>query len=267
MEWTIDDLKTFRTQQKGMEIKINNSTWKYYDMGDEKSEFAIVFLHGTTGSREIFWLQMRFLMSTFRVISLDIPPIRGIENLSQGIYEILDGIGVKKVVLVGTSFGGYLAQFFTSKYEMVEKLVLSNTFITTHLYHQRYKRLLSFEKLIPFFLIKRIMKKSLQTIEHDQTRKYLLAQLNHHISKTTLMARLKSFVTDEVLEKAPLDPKNQILIIETIEDPLVPRQLQEELKKTYPQATVKEFNKEANHFPYLTMSDDYSQILNDFLTK
>ena len=262
----MEDLKEFRSHHMDKKIQINNTIWEYYDIGDENSESAIVFLHGTTGSREIFWLQMRVLKSTFRIISFNLPPIGGVERLSKGIYEILTTIGVRKVVLVGTSFGGYLAQYFSSKYKMVEKLVLSNTFITTELYHQRYKRLLSFEKLIPFFLIKRIMKKSLLTIEFDVTRNYLLDQLNHNLSKKTLMARLKSFVTDEILEKAPLDPQNQILIIETIADPLVPKELQEDLKKAYPQATVRQFKQEANHFPYLTKSDEYNRILMEFLT-
>ncbi|MFX1284168.1 MAG: alpha/beta fold hydrolase [Promethearchaeota archaeon] len=265
MDWSMDDLNTFRQQQKAKKIEINDTKWEFFDFGEKDSEFALVFLHGTTGSREIFWLPMKSLMSKYRVISFDLPPIVGVENLSLGIHEILSKNDIKKTVLIGTSFGGYLAQFFCSKYnKMVEKLVLSNTFITTHLYHQKYKKLLLVEKLIPTFLIKRFMKKSLLTLEHDQTREYLLNQLEQNITKKILMARLKSFITTRIIEVTPPD---QVLIIETEDDPLVPKQLQNELKEAYPHAIVKTFSRKANHFPYLTMSDEYTQILIDFLNR
>ncbi|MFX0064145.1 MAG: alpha/beta fold hydrolase [Candidatus Hermodarchaeota archaeon] len=263
MDWSMDDLEKFRDQQTSKEIILNSISWKYYDTGTHVSEFAIVFLHGTTGSKEIFWLQISSLMNKYRVISFDLPPIVGVEKLAEGIHKILIRIGIKKILLLGTSFGGYLAQFFCSKYsEMIDKLVLSNTFITTHVYYQKYRKLLLIEKLIPVILIKRIMKKGLLTIVHNQTREYLIDQLERNLTKKILMARLKSFVTDKVISKPPIE---QVLIIETINDPLVPKQLQDELKKTYPQATVKTLREEANHFPYLIISNEYNQILTDFL--
>lgn len=263
MSWSIEDLRSFQQQHETNEVILNHVKWQYYDLGKLESDFAIVFLHGTTGSKDIFWIQMQSLMKTNRIVSFDLPPIIGLDKLSKGIYEILIRCGIKEIVLVGTSFGGYLAQFFSFNYAaIVQKLVLSNTFITTHLYNQKYKKLLMIEKFIPNFLIKRFMKKGLTSIEHDQTRDYLFVQLEQHLTKEILMARLKSFITNDIINKSPT---NQILIIETIEDPLVPKQLQDELKKTYPQASVKKFRKKANHFPYLIMSDEYTQALIEFL--
>ena len=265
MSWSMENLKSFQQQHETKEVVLNNMKWRFYDLGEAASDFAIVFLHGTTGNQEIFWIPMESLVSSYRIVSFNLPPIIGVNELSRGIHEILNSLNVKRIVLVGTSFGGYLAQNFSSEYkEMVQKLVLSNTFITTHLYNQKYKRLLMIEKIIPTFLIKRIMKRSLSSIEHDQTREYLLIQLEQHLSKKTLMARLKSFITNELLEKAPID---QVLIIETLEDPLVPKQLQDDLKNTYPEASVKTFDKKANHFPYLTKGDEYTRILKEFVEK
>lgn len=259
----MEDLKSFQQQHETVEIVRNNVKWIFYDLGNKESDFAVVFLHGTTGSEGIFWIPMQSLMNKFRIVSFNLPPIIGVNELSKGIHEILDRLQIKRIVLIGTSFGGYLAQFFSFKYqEMVQKLVLSNTFITTHLYNQKYKRLLKTEKLIPTFLLKRIMKRSLFSIEHSSTQEYLLFQLEHHLTKKTLMARLKSFITSEVLIEASID---HILIIETTDDPLVPKQLQDELKKAYPKASLKTFEKEANHFPYLTRGDEYTQILLKFI--
>ncbi|MFW9904746.1 MAG: alpha/beta fold hydrolase [Candidatus Thorarchaeota archaeon] len=259
----MENLESFQQQHKTNEVIINNVKWVYYDLGDAESEFAVVFLHGTTGSEEIFWIQIQSLLVSYRIVSFNLPPIIGVNDLSRGIHEILYRLNIKKIVMVGTSFGGYLAQSFSFKYkEMVHKLVLSNTFITTQLYNQKYKKLLMIEKIIPTFLLKRIMKKSLLSIKHIPTQEYLLFQLEHYLSKKTLIARLKSFITNEVLKEAPID---HILIIETLDDPLVPKQLQDELKRAYPEASVKIFEKEANHFPYLTKSDEYTQILMKFI--
>ncbi len=263
MDWTIADLISFRDRFNPKEITINNTRWQYYDIGNKNSELTIVFLHGTTGSMEIFWLQMKALLNDYRILSLDIPLITGVEKIIIDIHEILTMHGIGDICLVGTSFGGYLAQKFSVKYgNMVKKLVLSNTFITTNLYHQKYKKILRIERLIPSFVIRRFMKRGLLTITHPSTRDYLVDQLQNNLSKKTLLARLKSFITEEVIVSASID---QVLIAETIKDPLVPHQLQENLKRAYPQAKVKTFQKEANHFPYLTTSDEYNNMLFDFL--
>jgi pimeloyl-ACP methyl ester carboxylesterase len=112
------------------------------------------------GNNEIFWLQLKFFKSKYRVISFNLPPIKGAEHLVDGIYENLKLNGVKKMALIGTSFGGYLAQVFSTKYcEMVDGLILSNAFITMHLYYQKNKFFLWFEKIISLSFIKRMMKK------------------------------------------------------------------------------------------------------------
>jgi pimeloyl-ACP methyl ester carboxylesterase len=82
------------------------------------------------------------------------------------------------------------------------------------------------------------------------------------MSKKTLMACYKSFIVNSSIDKALI---NKILIIETEEDPLVPLQLQIELKNSYPNAKVVTLSKDDNHFPYLTRSNEYNRILIDFL--
>jgi len=267
MDWSMDDLHRFRTKNEPKLITLDHMVWQYYDIGNQESKITLVFLHGTTGSKEIFWLQLKALQDSYRILSFDLPAITGVDKLARGIFQILKINNIaNNIIVIGTSFGGFLAQEFCSTYEdMVIKLVLSNTFITTDLYYQKYKKVLLSEKLIPTFALKRFMKKGLLTITHDQTREYLLEQLETQLSKRTLMSRLKSFTTDKTLVSR--SNSEQILIIETIDDPFVPKDLQDTLKKAYPCAIVKTFEKEANHFPYLTRSRDYNQSLSSFLGK
>ncbi|MHA2226166.1 MAG: alpha/beta fold hydrolase [Candidatus Hodarchaeales archaeon] len=263
MNWTLDDLIAFRAQHLPISTIIDNTEWTYYDIGNKNSNVTLVFIHGTTGSKEIYWLPMRALLKHYRIISFDLPAITGVDKLSEGIFQILSQNEVESIILIGTSFGGYLAQNFSFLHsDMVKKLVLSNTFITTHLYHQKFNKILKLEKLVPEFLLKKVMKRSLLKISHESTRNYLVTQLENNLDKNVLITRLKSFITTEGIKKAPID---KILIIETTNDPLVPIELQDDLKKAYTQANVITLKQEVDHFPYLTLPEQYHQILVEFI--
>jgi len=243
-------------------MQIGSINWTFFDINESSSEKTILFMHGTTGSSEIFWLQLKSLKKHFRVISIDIPPIPDIYEISKNLHSLLSKLEISSLILVGTSYGGYLAQAFTSLYPtMVSTLVLSNTFITTEIFNQKYRLLLKYQRFIPIFVLKLIMKKSLNLISHEPTRAYLVDQLRSSLDKKTLIARLKGFINDFSMQKVKID---SILIIETQNDPLIPKSLQQDLRRIYTNAEVHTFDEPSNHFPYLTQSEEYTQILLKF---
>ena len=61
MDWTIDDLIAFREQFSSKKTLIDDISWHYYDSGNLKSDLAIVFLHGTVGSKDVFWFPINAL--------------------------------------------------------------------------------------------------------------------------------------------------------------------------------------------------------------
>jgi pimeloyl-ACP methyl ester carboxylesterase len=263
MNWTSEELTQFRKRYSKIHVSIDTINWSFFDFNEVNRDYAVVFIHGTTGSAEIFWLQLKELKKHYRVMSVDVPPIDDIFVLSRSLRKLFHERGISSIILLGTSYGGYLAQAFCSLFpDVVKGLVLANTFCNTDIYNEKYGKLIRIQKLIPTFILKGIMKRSLQTIEHEITRNYLLDQLNHSLEKKTLIARLRGFINDSRLEKVQIE---NILILETNADPLVPSILQEDLKNTYSHAKVYTFVKEANHFPYLTRSQKYNQVLNDFL--
>ncbi len=263
MDWTINQLTSFKNSYPKKKMHIGSVDWTFFDINESQSKKTILFIHGTTGSSEIFWLQLKGLKKHFRVISIDIPPIPDIFEISENLHFLLSKLDINSLILVGTSYGGYLAQAFTLLYPaMVSTLVLSNTFITTEVYNQKYRLLLKYQRLIPTFILKYIMNKSLNSISHESTRTYLVDQLQNSLKKKTLIARLKGFINDFSMEKVTID---SIFIIETQNDPLIPKSLQQDLRRIYTNAEVHTFDEQANHFPYLTKSEEYTQILSDFL--
>ncbi|MHA1945005.1 MAG: alpha/beta fold hydrolase [Candidatus Hodarchaeales archaeon] len=259
MEWTTNQLESFRNSYPKTRMQISSIIWMFYDINESQSNRTILFIHGTTGSSEIFWLQLKTLKENFRVISVDIPSIPDIFEISNSLHSLLKKLEINSVSLVGTSYGGYLAQAYASLYpDMISNLVLSNTFITTEIYNQKYKLLLDFQRLIPTFILKFIMKKSLNSIKHEPTRKYLINQLRSSLEKKVLLARLRGFINDYSMEKVSVD---SVFIIETKNDPLIPFSLQKDLRQVYSEAEVHTFEEDTNHFPYLTQSEVYNRIL------
>lgn len=265
-DWSIADLEAFRRKNKLYSKTIGGNEWHYHDLTDSEDPlpFTFVFIHGTIGNAEIFWLQMRELSKRMRVIGVEVPAIASADGITSGLKQLLDSLGVSKIVLLGTSFGGFMSQYFATKYpETVKGLVLGNTFFSTTLYRRKYRRILRLSRVIPASVIKRVMKRPLTAIEHDATRKYL-AELIAGLSKETLMARLKSFIFEDIPEPPKIE---HVLLINTENDPLVPKELQTEITETYPHAQVFTFDSKSGHFPYLIRSGKYTSILLELVEK
>lgn len=88
------------------------------------SETALGFCHGLTADHGMFAKQMEAFSTTHRVIVWDIP-LHGksadykyfsYSNVIADFKSILDKEGINRVILIGQSAGGYIAQAFINKY-------------------------------------------------------------------------------------------------------------------------------------------------------
>ena len=86
--------------------------------------FAIVFCHGLTADHTLFDKQAEHMADRFKLITWDYPlhgksrPYQDFSfaNVNQDLLLILEQEGIEKVVLVGQSAGGYIAQAFVRDY-------------------------------------------------------------------------------------------------------------------------------------------------------
>lgn len=117
-------------------IMTPGGVFKVYTGGNPQS-VPVLMIHGFGDNRVSFGQVARYLVEHRRLILPDVPgfgdspqdPHRkhGISDQVESMRALLNGMGVRKVALVGNSMGGHISAAFTLKYpEMVERLVLIN---------------------------------------------------------------------------------------------------------------------------------------------
>jgi len=128
-------------------IKSSRGTVYYWTNENRSSnDTAIVFCHGLTADHTLFDRQVNCLEDRYKIITWDYAlhgeskPYKEatFDNINKDLLEILLQESIKKVILVGQSAGGYIAQSFAATYK---ELVLGFIGIgTTPLDESYYKK-------------------------------------------------------------------------------------------------------------------------------
>ncbi|MEM4204059.1 MAG: alpha/beta hydrolase [Candidatus Methanomethylicaceae archaeon] len=263
----VNSLRSFRQANPPQRLQVDGATWEYIVTGEGQE--TILFLHGMTGAYDIWWQQIDALKGQYRMISVTYPPVRSLEGLETGVLAILEKEGVTDFNVVGTSLGGYFAQYLIAKHpERIRRAVLSNTFPPNDLIAEKNRTLGTILPYLPEWLVWSVFRGNFQQIIYPTSGndELTLAFLNEigygRMSKAQLVGRYYC-----VIEKftAPT-PTMPVMIIESDNDPLVELTLREQLRATYPDAVVHTFSG-AGHFPYLNRAKEYTQLLVDFLSQ
>ncbi|HEC24062.1 MAG TPA: alpha/beta hydrolase, partial [Chloroflexi bacterium] len=266
---TVESLRAFRETYPPRQIEVDGVTWEYVALG--QGEEAILFLHGMSGAYDIWWQVMEALQDRYRVISVTYPAVDTLEGLSRGVLAILDEEGVDRVTVVGSSLGGYLAQYLVATHpERIERAVFANTFPPNDLIIERTRTIGKLLPFLPEWLVMRTLRSSILNDVYpaasgnaELVRAYLLEQAYGAMSKAQFVARYRCVVE-------PFTPPDvealgiPVLIIEASNDPLVEEALRDQLRETYPTATVYQLEG-VGHFPYLNEPEKYLRGLEDFL--
>jgi len=246
-------------------IIIDDIEWKYLTIGEGKE--TILFLHGMTGSYDVWWQQINNLKSDYRIISVTYPAVDNLKEMGDAVLKILETEKVQKLNIVGSSLGGFFTQYLVENYpNKVQKAIFANTFPVNDLIKEQNKNVAPIFKNAPEWLVMAAMRHGLykDILPAGNNSKVLeammLEQFSGGMSQKQLVARYLC-VIDKFKQVGKLDIP--VLIIESDNDPLVKPELSEMLKKVYPTAEVHTLQN-AGHFPYLSEPDKYNEILNSF---
>lgn len=264
---TTASLQTFRLSHPTRTMEANGLKWEYVILGQGPE--TVLFLHGMTGAYDIWWQQMEALADSFRVIALTYPAANSLGEMEQAVSAILKKEGVSRFHLVGSSLGGYFAQYLAARNpEKVISAVFANTFPPNHIIAEKNKTIGALLPYLPQWLVMNVLSKSMRESVYPASGNselvlaFGLEQTRGRMSKAQVVGRYRCVIERfEPPDMAALSIP--VMIIEAANDPLVEKVLREQLKKTYPTARVITFNN--GHFPYLNIPGKYNAVLKEFL--
>jgi maspardin len=263
---TVASLKEFRQMYPVQTLDVYGVKWDYVSLGEEPK--TILFLHGMTGAYDIWWQQMEALQDDYRVISVTYPAVDSLEEMEQGVMAILEAEGVEHFYVVGSSLGGYFAQYLVTHHpHTILGAVFANTFPPNEVIAENNKTIGTLLPYLPEWLVMNVLSGSMHESVYPASGNselvlaFGLEQTYGRISKAQVLGRYRCVVEPfEAPDMAVLGIP--LMIIEADNDPLVEKALRERLKESYPTAEVITLSN--GHFPYLSMPDEYTSYLKEF---
>jgi len=262
-------LLAFRARHPISTVEVDGVRWEFLCAG--RGERAVLLLHGLAGACDIWWQQIEALQDRFRLVSLTYPAVDTLEGLRRGLNAVLQVAGVDRFAVVGTSLGGYLAQYLVARQpERIEQAVFANTFPPNRILARRTRGADLLIRLLPQALLLAGMRWNTRlSIYPASGRSQLLkAYLDEGTYRSMDKARFLARYRAVVEWFAPPDPVAHgipALLIESANDPLISPALRRLLKRTYPSAQVHTFGP-VGHFPYVNRPQAYIEVLAKFLT-
>ena len=267
---TVKSLTNFRQAHPVQTLNVRGVEWEYLSLGDGPE--TILFLHGMTGAYDIWWQQMEALQNEYRVISVTYPAVDSLDEMEQAVMAILDAEGAEHFYIVGSSLGGYFAQYLVARHpDKILSAVFANTFPPNNLIAEKNKTIGALLPYLPEWLVMNVLSDSIHESVYpaasgdaELVQAFGLEQTYGRISKAQVVGRFHCVVD-------PFDAPDlaalgiPALILEADNDPLVEEALREQLKSTYPTADVHTLHG-AGHFPYLGIPEEYTALLMAFLS-
>jgi pimeloyl-ACP methyl ester carboxylesterase len=129
-EDTIFELKqrlaAFHRTHPYKEIQVAGRQWRYVVGG--QGERMLLLLPGGTLVPDTYFVILEALERSSRVIVPAYAAVPTMAELVAGVIAILDAEGVERVDVMGSSFGGYVAQCFVQEHpDRVDRLILAET--------------------------------------------------------------------------------------------------------------------------------------------
>lgn len=263
-------LYAFRTQHPPQAWDHEGVAWHYVTLGEGDS--TVLFLPGAAGSYYIWWQQLRALAKDVHLISFDSPPLGSLESLRAALNAILLKEGIGDYHIVGSSMGGYLAQYLASTQpERCLSATFANTFVPTIPLLRTAPLLRLAIRILPLSWIHTIyhwfsQRRLVPAGGQDPLLKAYLMEFSHAgLEKRDFLSRI-SCVTEKFTPLAIEAQTFPLLLIDSDNDPLIRPRIRQAVREMYPTARRHTFQN-AGHFSYLNQPKTYTRILRTFITR
>jgi maspardin len=263
----VRSLRSFRAEYPVQRADAGGRIWEYRRLGAGTE--TVLFLHGMGGDASIWWQQLKALRDQFKLISVTYPEVSSLEELAEGIWAVMARERVDRVHVVGTSLGGYLAQYLaTRRPHVVASVVLGNTFPPNDRIAADTRSQARWGPFLPGWIVLRFFDRAIQEelVPAAGGSELVRAYLQESAAGMTRRDFLGRYAC--VIER--FEPPDlgglgiPTLIIQSDNDPSVPPPLRAALIERYPTARVVTLSA-AGHLPYLNRPWSYSEALTEHL--
>jgi len=156
-------LLAFRKKYPKKNYQFHKHQIEYFSGGN--GDRTLLLFHGAASDAESLYRRFLQFDSHYKVIGVTMNHFSTHQEVSECINQILKREGMKKVVVMGGSFGGLTAQaYFHRNYAEVEGLILSVTFPPDPSWQRDFQKTIKLMGFIPEKLLKKIFKAKLMKL-------------------------------------------------------------------------------------------------------
>ncbi|MDV8147445.1 alpha/beta hydrolase [Arthrobacter sp. B10-11] len=268
-------LAAFRAGHRYRTLDVDGVRWRYVVGGS--GEQVLLLPSGGTRLPDMYLLLIDALERDFRVLAPAYPAGAGIDGLADGLLAILDAEGVEQADVLGSSFGGFVAQVFARRHpERVRRLVLANTGGPAAAPLPVLPLLIRFLAVLPENAVRSLTGWNWRrwfVPESQDDGKFwntLLSDILSRLGKEDLLSALREMndfthlppVSAPEVPAAPVP----VLLIESEHDEAFSPQARAALRALYPEAEVRLFAG-TGHGVMATRTTEYVETVREFLRR
>lgn len=259
------ELLQFREGNSLRTIVVKDTKWEYLISGEHEN--TLLILTGFLGRAENGFKLIQRLSVNYKVISVNYPPVKKLNQLIYGIIAILDFEKINHISLFGGSYGGIIAQHLVRQYpDRVTNLILSATTAPNAKLGRKLNVVIKIIRYMPIRLIRRLIKSKFRTqLKGSHFNIAYFSEMLISLTKEDILSRyivmkdssVNSNFSDEDLKHW----HGRVMIFFGTHDSMIKPEQQNALASIYPQANIHKFSN-AGH---LLDPVEQSRIIKEFL--
>jgi len=273
-------LLRFRATYVPQSMNIDGIVWEYIDAG--QGDTTLLILPGGLKLAESAWMTISYFAEEaaggpYRVVAPSYPAsVATMTGLVDGIAKLLEQLRIGKVEVIGSSYGGMVAQLFVRRHpDRADKVILSHTTTPDAARGRRIARALPWLRLLPMWALRPLVKRALLALLPEDEKltffeAYLAELLRHRQTKEGLLNGYRQSIEFDL--NTVFTPEDlarwsgTIYLILADDDPVTPASSRAKLRALYPGARVYEFHG-TGHATALLAQGKYWALLESYLSE